>query len=209
MKLHLEEANRLGYELGMRFTKGKHAFIVDTHTDKPHIHNDIFSIQQRLTLQKSSITFGSQVLQFSNLVILFAWKIVYLLFEKKSKNERIQQTKYEKRDTFRSGIRLAIDEAIDKKPKDLSVLIFMVDAGYEVKRGKHTAFRSKGQQRFIRMRSLGDGYTEDEIRKAIKGNAERKAKELPKKQKLNLLIDIQDKIINKGNVMNGGRPILI
>ena len=34
-----EEANRIGYELGMRFTKGKHAFIVDTHTDKAHIHN--------------------------------------------------------------------------------------------------------------------------------------------------------------------------
>ena len=28
------EANRLGYELAMRFTKGKHAFIVCTHTDK-------------------------------------------------------------------------------------------------------------------------------------------------------------------------------
>ncbi len=36
-----EEANRIGYELGMRFTKGDHAFIVATHTDKAHIHNHI------------------------------------------------------------------------------------------------------------------------------------------------------------------------
>ena len=36
-----EEANRIGYELGMRFTKGKHAFIVATHTDRAHIHNHI------------------------------------------------------------------------------------------------------------------------------------------------------------------------
>ena len=36
-----EEANRLGYELARRFTKGKHAFIVCTHVDKAHIHNHI------------------------------------------------------------------------------------------------------------------------------------------------------------------------
>lgn len=36
-----EEANRLGYELAMRFTKGKYAFIVATHTDRAHIHNHV------------------------------------------------------------------------------------------------------------------------------------------------------------------------
>ena len=36
-----EEANRLGYELAKRFTKGRHAFIVCTHIDKAHVHNHI------------------------------------------------------------------------------------------------------------------------------------------------------------------------
>lgn len=36
-----EKANELGYELAMRFTKGKHAFVVSTHTDKNHIHNHV------------------------------------------------------------------------------------------------------------------------------------------------------------------------
>ena len=36
-----EEANRLGRELAMRFTKGKFAFIVATHTDRAHLHNHI------------------------------------------------------------------------------------------------------------------------------------------------------------------------
>lgn len=36
-----EEANEVGYETGMRFTKGKHAFIVATHVDRAHIHNHI------------------------------------------------------------------------------------------------------------------------------------------------------------------------
>ena len=33
-----EEANRLGVEFAMRFTKGNHAFVVCTHIDKSHIH---------------------------------------------------------------------------------------------------------------------------------------------------------------------------
>lgn len=37
-----KEANRIGYELAMRWTKGRHAFIVTTHTDKQHIHCYIY-----------------------------------------------------------------------------------------------------------------------------------------------------------------------
>ena len=36
-----EEANRLGYELAKRFTKGNHSFVVSTHTDMHHIHSHI------------------------------------------------------------------------------------------------------------------------------------------------------------------------
>ena len=36
-----EEANQVGYELAMSFTKGEHAFIVATHTDRAHIHNHV------------------------------------------------------------------------------------------------------------------------------------------------------------------------
>ena len=36
-----EDANRVGYELAMEFTKGQHQFVVYTHEDKAHIHNHI------------------------------------------------------------------------------------------------------------------------------------------------------------------------
>jgi hypothetical protein len=29
------------YELAMRFTKGEHAFVVATYTDRQHIHNHV------------------------------------------------------------------------------------------------------------------------------------------------------------------------
>ena len=36
-----KEANRIGYELAMQFTGGRHQFIVATHIDKAHVHNHI------------------------------------------------------------------------------------------------------------------------------------------------------------------------
>jgi hypothetical protein len=36
-EIDAEEANRIGCELAMRFTKGKYAFLVCTHTDKAHV----------------------------------------------------------------------------------------------------------------------------------------------------------------------------
>ena len=36
-----EQANELGRELAMRFTKNAHAFIVATHVDRAHVHNHI------------------------------------------------------------------------------------------------------------------------------------------------------------------------
>ena len=36
-----ELANKIGYDLAMSLTKGKHAFIVCTHVDREHIHSHI------------------------------------------------------------------------------------------------------------------------------------------------------------------------
>lgn len=36
-----EEANKMGYDLAMQFTGGKHQFIVATHIDKAHVHNHV------------------------------------------------------------------------------------------------------------------------------------------------------------------------
>ena len=45
----------------------------------------------------------------------------------------------------------------------------MKQVGYELKSGKHLAFKSAEQNKFIRLRSLGDGYSEEEIKAIISG----------------------------------------
>ena len=60
-----EDANRIGYELAMSFTKGRHAFIVATHTDRAHIHNHI--IYNSTNLDCSG--------KFRNSVISSVWRM--------------------------------------------------------------------------------------------------------------------------------------
>ena len=67
---------------------------------------------------------------------------------------------------------------------------------YEVKRGKHPSVKGKGQRRFIRFRTLGAGYTEEEIRAVLDGKAEHQPhpkQPLPEK-KFGLLMDIPAKM---------------
>lgn len=52
-----EEANKIGYELASRFLKGKHAFVVATHTDRAHIHNHIVFNSTALDGQRKSRNF--------------------------------------------------------------------------------------------------------------------------------------------------------
>lgn len=68
-----EEANKVGYETAMRFTKGKHAFIVATHVDRAHIHNHIILIRLHWTAPENSAIFTYPVLRWQSSVISSAW----------------------------------------------------------------------------------------------------------------------------------------
>ena len=104
----------------------------------------------------------------------------------------------QKQPTYSDRLRQAIDAALKQKPKDFEhFLILIENAGYEVKRGTHTAFKGAGQQRFIRLRSLGEGYSESELREVIAGKKlhmlNKTAASKPNKQ-VNLIVDIQAKL---------------
>ena len=70
----------------------------------------------------------------------------------------------------RDLLRAAIDAALAKKPKGFEAFLKLVEAaGYTVKRGKHVTFMRYGQPQNIRLRSLGEGYSEEELRAVILG----------------------------------------
>ena len=65
-----------------------------------------------------------------------------------------------------------------------------------MKRGKYTSVKGKGQKRFIRFRTLGTGYGEDEIKAVLEGKVKHQPyqKKPPKEQPFQLLVDIQGKM---------------
>lgn len=165
-----EEANEIGYELAMRFTKGKHAFLVATHIDKAHIHNHIIYNSTTLDCLHKFRDFrhsGLAVQRLSDILCLEHGKSV---IQPKPYKERTKRIDYPKRPCHRNDIRAAIDRALLKKPKDFEELIaILVAAGFEFKDGKQPSLRGKNGDRFIRFRSLGEGYTVEDLKAALSG----------------------------------------
>jgi hypothetical protein len=63
-----------------------------------------------------------------------------------------------------------IDAILVSKPESFDAFLeALKDKGYEIKPGRNLAVRGNGQSRFLRFRSLGKGYTEEDIQKRITG----------------------------------------
>ena len=195
------EANRLGYETAMRWTKGKHAIVVATHTDKAHIHNHI--IYNSTTLDglhkyRDFLRSGLALQRVSDTVCIEAGLSVIM-----PRPQRLREKQTYNQDTFRNEIRRAIDDALRKEPQDFEAFLRLLrEAGYEVKTGKYTAAKGKGQQRFIRFRSLGAGYSDEEIRAVIAGEAvhrpKQKSIQVHQVVRFSLIFDLQQKLKEKG-----------
>ena len=204
-----EEANQVGYETAMRFTKGNHAFIVATHTDRAHIHNHIIFNSTSLDCTHKFRDFFFVGLALQRLSDIICLEHGLSVIERKKPSERMKRTTYPEKKSLRDEIRETINQIL----KDESIKHFgeflqrLEDAGFEIKRGKHISIKGKNQKRYIRLRSLGEGYTEDDLKKILAGEMERafedneKAEKQPKvyhrkreEHEFDLLIDIQKKL---------------
>ena len=192
-----EEANRIGYEFAERFLKGKYAFIVATHTDRAHIHNHIIYNSTALDGTRKFKNFWLSSFAVQRLSDLICLEHQLSTIEYKPYRERQKRIVYPPKESNRDRLCSVIDSILAEKPKDYEDFLQRLEQqGYEVKRGKHTAVKGKGQKRFIRFRTLGAGYSEDEIKAVIAGEAEHRPhqKQPPKEQPFHLLVDIQAKL---------------
>ena len=192
-----EEANKVGYELAMRFTKGRHAFVVATHTDREHIHNHVIFNSTALDGIRKFRDFFFSALAVQRLSDLICLEHQLSVIEKKPYRERQKRVLYPPKESNRDRLCGIIDTILTEKPGDYEAFLQKLEQqGYEVKRGKHTAVKGKGQKRFIRFRTLGTGYSEDEIKAVLDGKAKHQPhqKKPPKEQPFQLLVDIQGKM---------------
>lgn len=84
--------------------------------------------------------------------------------------------------SYKSRLQFDIDRTIKQSINWQDFLSKMESCGYEIKQGKHIAFRSKNQQRFTRAKTIGANYTEERIKGRI----------LNKDRELGNIIDIKN-----------------
>ena len=187
-----EDANRIGYDLAMRFTKGKHAFTVSTHTDRAHIHNHIVfcSVKMDHSGKWDNFFLSGRALQRLSDIICVENHLSVIRPQGSSKRKRHE---YPKKKTVRDMIREDIDRFLSEGAGSYKQLLWkMKHEGYEIRQGKYTSLRRPGQKSFIRVDSLGIAYSEEMIGMSL-------AKEIRfddrhSNKPVDLMIDIEQKL---------------
>ena len=202
-----EEANRVGYETAMRWTKGKHAFFVATHTDKKHIHNHIYYNSVSLDYTRKFRDFwrsAGALRRLSDRVCLENDLSVIQHPKLHSKGRFLHYGQWigDRPPSAQQRVRLAIVAALKQKPADFAEFLrLMEESGFTVKHGRGgvISFLAPGQDKPTRLRAstLGDGFDPEDIRAVIDG--ERPIPELADEapapvRRVNLIIDIQQRM---------------
>lgn len=185
-----EEANRIGYEFAERFLKGRHAFIVCTHINRHHIHNHVIWNSTTLDCSRKFRNFWNSTKAVRSLSDTICMEHGLSVIE----NPARKGMTYDKwlggsaKVSNREVLRKAIDEVLTQKPRDMDEFLSLLEEkGFTVKRGKHIALKHENFKKAIRMDSLGDGYTEEDIRAVLIGKRKRSSRN-------SLLIDIDSKL---------------
>ena len=195
-----EEANRIGYELAMKFTGGQHQFVVATHVDKKHIHTHIEFNSTNINCDGKfkNVKNSYLVLRRLNDDLCRAHGLSVIEDPKPSakKQKEIAAAKYGT--SHKEQLRQTIDRVIPDCRSYDDFLDRMRAEGHEVKESKLLSFRAPGWDRFTRSYKLGADYTKEALRERSttrRGYAASAKKPIQSTgRKINLLIDIQAKM---------------
>ena len=168
------KANEIGMELCKKILKEDYEFVLATHIDRGHIH--IFNNVNYKTgkcYQSNKKTYHKIRYQSDELCKENKLSVIDKYYEAyKRKYKTAGKSWYEneqaKRGTsWKSRLQFDIYRMI-KQSKDWDdFLKKMADLGYQIKYGKHIAFKPKDKLRFIRSKTIGEDYTEERLKERI------------------------------------------
>ena len=96
----------------------------------------------------------------------------------------------------REKLCIAIDEALKQKPEGFDALMKLLEeAGWSIKRGAQLSFKGPDGKRYLRMDTLGESYSEENLRAVLEGKRVHK----PRRYRgyigeVGLIIDIKEKL---------------
>ena len=165
-----EKALDIGYELAMRFTKGEHAFLVATHTDKAHIHNHVIFNSTALSHRKKFRDFKRSGLAIQKLSDLLCIENGLSVIENPAPSKGRNYAKWlgNKEPSWQNKLRQKIDEVLPSCATFEEFISAMKSAGYKVNnKRKHITFLAPGQKQPSRLNTLKGDHTEEAIRERI------------------------------------------
>jgi len=172
-----EKAHEIGLELCKKILKDEYEFVIATHVDRGHIHNHIIfnNVNKKTGICYKSnkrsyhqIRYQSDKLcKENNLSVIDEH---YEKFKKKYKTTGkswYENEQAKKGTSWKSKLQFDIDRII-KQSKDWDEFLKkMAELGYEIKHGKHIAFKPKDKARFTRAKTIGEDYTEERLKERI------------------------------------------
>lgn len=195
------KVNKIGYDLAISLTKGRHAFIVCTHVDKSHIHSHIIFNSTSLDCTRKFRNFWGSSFAIRRISDTLCLENGLSVIENSKPSRGCYGTWLgdKKPLTVRGKLEQFIDATLASGCKNFdSFIAAMQTSGVEVKHGKHLAFKIPDGKRFVRCDSLGANYTETAIYERISGKRtvtfKQKLQPAAVQAKPNLLIDIQAKL---------------
>ena len=182
-----DKAHEIGEELAKKILKGQHEYVIATHVDKGHIHNHILfnnvNFETGKCYKSNTKTYhkirteSDKLCEKNHLMVIDEY---YEAYKRKYKTRGTSWYEFSQKKqgkSWKSRLQFDIDRTI-KKAKNWEDFLKLMDSfGYEIKTGKHIAFRKRdGQKRFTRAMRIGEDYTEDKIKERIEHEVNFKSK---------------------------------
>ena len=143
--------------------------VIATHCDKSHTHNHFILNSYGIDGQKfyDNLTTRKRIREYSDRVCL-AFGIQPIIQKGQSGSISYNEWNNKRKGTsWKEMIRNEIDSLICSV-NNLDELLAVLEAnGYTVKRGKYISVKAAGQQRAVRLKTLGDDYSEENLSSRI------------------------------------------
>ena len=175
-----EMAHQIGLELCKKILKDEYEFILSTHIDKGHIHNHIIFNNVNMVTGKCyqsnkksyhQIRYQSDKLcKDNNLSVIDEFYESYKRKYKTNGKSWYENEQFKKGTSWKSRLQFDIDRLIKQSKDWEEFLKKIVGLGYEIKHGKHIAFKPKDKTRFTRAKTIGEDYTEERLKERITEN---------------------------------------
>lgn len=167
-----ETAHAIGVKLAQKLWGNRFEVVVSTHIDKHHLHNHFvlnsvsFMDGKRYYDNKSTYELMRQT--SDQLCREYFLSVIENPQHGKFKHYAEWKADQEGKPTWRGLIREDVDKAIVASMTFTQFISNLRKQGYEVKTGvKYMAVRPQGKERFVRLKTIGDDYTEEAIKHRI------------------------------------------